>query len=165
MNRAVVLGHDGPGRLRSPGGARHLLVEQVRCRRVMDRPDELLLLLGQVSREVLRAVRTHPDTSVRNFDVREKRIHGGTPPLHLGDVPELGSFSTHRPADRPHRRGLLAILLALYVIHAPQPAPRSRASVAPVYPPAARASVSTTAMFGNSAWGTPCRSFRYAGLL
>src|SRR6266568_2054872 len=71
MNRAVVPGHDVPGRLRSPGGAWQLLVEQVRWRRVMDRPDELLLLLGQVSREVLRAVRTHPDTSVRNFDVRE----------------------------------------------------------------------------------------------
>src|SRR3989442_6656670 len=71
MNRAVVPGQDVQGRLRSPGGAWHLLVEQVRWRRVMDRPDELLLLLGQVSREVLRAVRTHPDTSVRNFDVRE----------------------------------------------------------------------------------------------
>src|SRR5947209_3967461 len=97
--------------------------------------------------------------------VASKESTGGTPPLHLGDVPELGSFSTHRPADRPHRRGLPTILLALYVIHAPQPAPHSRASVALVYPPAARASVSTTAMFGNSAWGTPCRSFRYAGLL
>src|SRR5437870_2719240 len=30
---------------------------------------------------------------------------------------------------------------------------------------AARASVSTTAMFGNSAWGRPCRSFRYVELL
>src|SRR2546425_13117434 len=31
----------------------------------------------------------------------------------LGKCPELGSFSTHRRADHPERRGLLAILLAL----------------------------------------------------
>ena len=31
--------------------------------------------------------------------------------------------------------------------------------------PAARTSISTTAMFGNSSGGTPCRSCRYAGLL
>src|SRR2546427_11858072 len=35
----------------------------------------------------------------------------------------------------------------------------------PRYSPAARTSVSTTAMFGNSAWGRPCRSFRYVELL
>src|SRR2546425_5721603 len=83
----------------------------------------------------------------------------------LGKCPQLGRFSTHRRACRVCRRRLLAILLALQVIHAPEPAARSEASVAPTYSPAARASVSTTAMFGNSPWGTPCRSCRYAGLL
>src|SRR6266571_2768815 len=37
----------------------------------------------------------------------------------LGKCPQLGSFSTHRRACRVCRRRLLAILLALQVIHAP----------------------------------------------
>src|SRR5229473_7540497 len=43
--------------------------------------------------------------------------------------------------------------------------PGTEEESSPAYSPAARASVSTTAMFGNSASGTPCRSLRYAGLL
>src|SRR5207245_8685206 len=43
--------------------------------------------------------------------------------------------------------------------------PGTEKESSPAYSPATRTSVSTTAMFGNSAWGTPCRSCRYAGLL
>jgi hypothetical protein len=46
MDGAVVLGRDVPARLRPARGAVHLLVEQVRGRHALGRPDELLLLLG-----------------------------------------------------------------------------------------------------------------------
>ena len=71
IDGAVVLGHDVPARLRPPGGACDLLVEQVRGRHALGRPDELLLLLGQVSREAVDAVREQPDAPVRDLDVGE----------------------------------------------------------------------------------------------
>src|SRR5438132_5544684 len=55
MNGVVVLAHDVPGRLRPPGGAFHLLVEQIDGRHTLGCPDDLLLLLGEISREVSRS--------------------------------------------------------------------------------------------------------------
>src|SRR5438309_6297931 len=57
MNRAVFSADDVPARLRSPGGAIHLLGEEVRGGRVVRGPDDLFLLLGEVSREALDAFR------------------------------------------------------------------------------------------------------------
>ena len=71
MDRAVVLGHDVPARLRLPGGAPALPAEQVGGRRVVGGPDELLLCLGQVSGEAADAVRAQPDASVGDLDVGE----------------------------------------------------------------------------------------------
>src|SRR5260370_14563197 len=71
MEGAILGGNDGPARLGLPCGAVNLLVEQVRIRGEVGGPDDLLLLLGQVSREVRRAVREHPDPSVGHFDVAE----------------------------------------------------------------------------------------------
>ena len=53
LDSAVVPGRDVPARLRFPGGAGRLLVEQVRGWHALGRPDEHLLLLGQISREAL----------------------------------------------------------------------------------------------------------------
>ena len=53
------------------GTALKLLAEQVRGRRGVGRPDDLLLLLGQVSCEAPAACREHPDAPVRDFDVGE----------------------------------------------------------------------------------------------
>src|SRR6266404_414345 len=61
MNGAVVLGHEVPTRLRPPGGAFHLLVEQIDGRHTLGCPDDLLLLLGEISREVLDGVRARVD--------------------------------------------------------------------------------------------------------
>ena len=76
MDSPVLGGQDVPTRLRPPSGALDLLVEQVRRRCSVGRPHDLLLLLGQVSREARDAFRFQPDASVCNFDVR-KDIGGG----------------------------------------------------------------------------------------
>jgi hypothetical protein len=73
---AVLGGHDVPARLRPPSGAPDLLVEQVRRRCSVGRPHDLLLLLGQVSREARDAFRPHPDAPVRDFDVRKDVCDG-----------------------------------------------------------------------------------------
>src|SRR2546428_10713190 len=69
MNGAVVLGHDVPTRLRPPGGAFHLLVEQIDVRHTLGCPDDLLLLLGEISREVLDGLPAHPPPPGRDFVV------------------------------------------------------------------------------------------------
>jgi hypothetical protein len=50
MDRAVFRGHDVPARLRLPSGSFNLLPEEVGHRHHLRRPDQLLFLLGQVSR-------------------------------------------------------------------------------------------------------------------
>src|SRR5260370_41357709 len=64
VNRAVVVGHDVPTRLRLPGGAFRFLKEQVGSGRVVSRPYDLLLLLWKVTGEIRNAFREHPDASV-----------------------------------------------------------------------------------------------------
>ena len=72
MHGLVLLSEDVPARLRLPSNlVELLLLEQVGCGRVMGRPDQLLLLLGKVSREVLDAFRLDPDTSAGDLDVGE----------------------------------------------------------------------------------------------
>src|SRR3989442_230585 len=49
VDGAVLLGDDVPARLRLPGGAFNLPIEQVDRRRIVSRPHELLLFLGKIS--------------------------------------------------------------------------------------------------------------------
>src|SRR6202167_1691662 len=60
----VVFGDDVPVRLRLPGGSAGFCVKQVGFRNALRGPNEFLLLLRKVSAEILRALRTQPDTSV-----------------------------------------------------------------------------------------------------
>src|SRR5437764_9256026 len=76
LHGTVRGGHDVRTGLRPPGDTIELLCEQVRGRGEVSSPDELLLLLRQVAREALYTVREHPDTPIRNFDVREN-VGGG----------------------------------------------------------------------------------------
>ncbi|MEY2462276.1 MAG: hypothetical protein QOH64_414 [Acidimicrobiaceae bacterium] len=71
MDGSVVVGHDVPAGLRLPGGALHLLIEQVRVGWDVGCPDEFLLLFGEISCEALHAVWAQPDMAVREFDVGE----------------------------------------------------------------------------------------------
>src|SRR5882724_7553968 len=71
MDGAIVVRNDVPTRLRSPSGAVNFLVKQVQVRHGLRRPDDLLLLLGQISREAHDSFWAHPDTPVSDFDVRE----------------------------------------------------------------------------------------------
>jgi len=71
MDGAVLLGDDVPAWLRFPGSSSDFRVEQVGCRHALGRPNQLLFLLGQIACETVDAFRKQPDTSVRNFDVRE----------------------------------------------------------------------------------------------
>src|SRR6201998_1524325 len=71
MHGAVFFADNVPARLRLPGGPPDFRVEQVGFRDALGRPNELLLLLRKVSTEILRAVRTQPDTSIHDFDVGE----------------------------------------------------------------------------------------------
>ena len=74
MHGAVILGHDEPARFRLPGDAIDLFsVAGISRRRACSwRPHDLLLLLGKVSRETLRAFRVkHPDAPVCDCNVGE----------------------------------------------------------------------------------------------
>ena len=53
MDGAIVFGNNVPARLRSPGDALNPMVEDVRGRREVRGPDDLLLLFRQVSGEAL----------------------------------------------------------------------------------------------------------------
>src|SRR5260370_34123644 len=83
VNRAVVVGDDVPTRLRLPGDARGIPAEQVGSRRIMCRPDHLLLFLREVSSEALDSFRQHPYAPVRDFDVLEYIGDGELPLLAL----------------------------------------------------------------------------------
>src|SRR2546429_4076624 len=71
VDGAVVVGHDVPARLRLPRGALGVPAEQTRVRYHLGRPDQLLLLFGEVARERLDALRQQPDAPVRDLDVVE----------------------------------------------------------------------------------------------
>ena len=64
MHGLVLLSEDVPARLRLPGNlVELLLLKQVGSGWVVGCPDQLLLLLGKVSREMLDAFRLDPDTT------------------------------------------------------------------------------------------------------
>ena len=71
VDGAVVLGDDVPAWLRFPGSSSNFRVEQVGSRHALGRPNELFFLLGQIACETVDAFRKQPDTSIRDFDVRE----------------------------------------------------------------------------------------------
>ena len=71
VDRLVLRGQNVPARFGLPGRAYHFLVEEVRSRRIVRCPDDLLLLLGKVAREILHAVREHPNSPVRRRNVPE----------------------------------------------------------------------------------------------
>ena len=72
MHRLVLPSEDEQARLRLPGNLVELpLLEQVGSGWVVGRPNQLLLLLGKVSREVLDAFRLNPDTSAGDLDLGE----------------------------------------------------------------------------------------------
>src|SRR5882762_8024754 len=71
MHGAVFFADDVPARLRLPSGSPDFRLEQVGFGDALGRPNELLLLLRKVSAEILRALRTQPDTSIHDFDVGE----------------------------------------------------------------------------------------------
>src|SRR5229473_5219558 len=75
LNRSVFVGHDIPVWLRLPGDARCIPGKEIGSRGIVGRPDKLLLLLREVSREAHDALRTHPDAPVRDFDVLEHVGH------------------------------------------------------------------------------------------
>src|ERR1700692_2930203 len=76
LNRAVVVGDDVPTRLRLPGGARCIPAEEVGSRSIVGRPDNLLLLLREVSREAHDALWTHLDAPVCDFDDLNTSVTG-----------------------------------------------------------------------------------------
>ena len=71
VDGAVVLADDVPAGLRLPCGSPNFRVEKVGFRDALGRPNELLLLLREVSAEKLRALGTQPDTSIHDFNVGE----------------------------------------------------------------------------------------------
>jgi hypothetical protein len=74
VNRLILVGEDIPARLGLPRRTLDLLVEEVRHWHPLRCIHQLLLRLGQVSREMLDTVLFEPDSSVRYLDVVE---HGG----------------------------------------------------------------------------------------
>src|SRR5690349_1205456 len=72
MNGMVLQAQDVPARFRLPRRALELLLrEEVGAWRKMRGPDELLLFLGKVATEKLRAIRKHPDVAVSELNTRE----------------------------------------------------------------------------------------------
>src|SRR5580700_1434048 len=68
VDALVIRSHDVPARLVPPGRSFNLRAEQGCGWGAGSRPDNLLLLLGQVAGEVFDAFRKHPDASVLNLD-------------------------------------------------------------------------------------------------
>src|SRR5437868_5381141 len=71
VNGLVTFGDDEPARFGLPCRAFHLLGKQVGSRRVVSRPNDILLLLREIPREAFDALLEHPNASVRDFDVPE----------------------------------------------------------------------------------------------
>src|SRR3954466_8248557 len=74
MHSVVFRGQDVPAWLRSPRDlvrAELLLLEQIIDGRIMGRPNQLLVCLGEIACEELGATRKHPGTPIRHLDARE----------------------------------------------------------------------------------------------
>ena len=71
MNRVVLFTDNVPTGLRSPGGAPGFCLEQVGFWNTLRRPNELLLLFRKVSAKKLCALPTQPDSTIREFYLRE----------------------------------------------------------------------------------------------
>src|SRR5258706_15727601 len=71
MHSAVFFADNVPARFRLPSGSSDFRFEEVGFRDALSSPNELLLLLRKVSAEILRPLRTQPDTSIYDFDVGE----------------------------------------------------------------------------------------------
>src|SRR5262245_12606532 len=71
LDGLVLGGYDVPAWLGSPGGSFNLLIEEIRCRRSMRCPDELLLMLRQITGKGRNAIWFQPNTSVCHFNMRE----------------------------------------------------------------------------------------------
>ena len=71
LHGTVIRGHDIPARFGLPSSSCRIFGEQVRRRREVSSPNDLLLLLGQVSSEACDAFGEQPDAPVRDFDMRE----------------------------------------------------------------------------------------------
>src|SRR4029077_1949619 len=71
VHGAVFFADDVPARLRLPGGSPRFRLEQVGLGDALGGPNELLLLLRKVSAEILRPLRTQPDTSIHDFNIGE----------------------------------------------------------------------------------------------
>src|SRR5437879_1961767 len=74
--RPVLGGHNVPARLRFPGRALHLLIEQIGGRSLMGSQDEPFFLGRQVSGEALDALSCHPDTTLPELRTRENLCPG-----------------------------------------------------------------------------------------
>src|SRR5260370_42447840 len=83
-------GQNVPARCGLPGRAFHFLVEEVSSRRVVRRPDDLLLLLGKVAREILHAVGEHPNAPVRRRNVLEYVGGGEFAQLSINRLVSIG---------------------------------------------------------------------------
>jgi len=55
MHGLILFGDDVPARLRLPGSSPDFRLEQIRCRRALGCPNELLLLLRKVAAEIFGA--------------------------------------------------------------------------------------------------------------
>jgi hypothetical protein len=71
LHGAVISGHDIPARFGLPSRSSRIFGEQVRRRREVSSPKDLLLLFGQVSSDACDAFGEYPDAPVRDFDMRE----------------------------------------------------------------------------------------------
>jgi hypothetical protein len=74
LHGMVPSGQNVPARLGPPRNvvrAELLLMEQVKCRRVVRGPDELLIFRGEVAGKELGAVRQHPGAPIGDLDARE----------------------------------------------------------------------------------------------
>ena len=92
-------GQNVPARFGLPGRAYHFLVEEVRSRRIVRRPDDLLLLCRKISREILHAVREHPNAPISNFDVAEYVGVGEFAQLAIDRLVSIGC--DRRDIDQP----------------------------------------------------------------
>ena len=61
LNGTVVVSNNVPARLRLPGDARRIPAEELSSRGIVGRPDKLLLVLGEISREARHAFGSHPE--------------------------------------------------------------------------------------------------------
>src|SRR5260370_895420 len=97
LHRVVVVGHDIPAWPGLPGDAGSVPTEEVGCRGIVRRPDNLLLFLRKISREELDAFRLHPETPITRFDVPEYVGRGVRSLLALRCLAGVTSQSQQEP--------------------------------------------------------------------